>query len=149
MNMSVHSSVTTPLTIWLENQKTLKVLFLQTFIAVLTLPSEVVSVVQRKTNATYNLANVWDSVGKIQKIQLNVTIEYLFMFQNAHCVFASRHKYIFWRGIADIWLISYNEHLLKTLDENIDIQPVFDPYSCIMYVRRYKKAERDFANFWR
>lgn len=129
---------------------------MQTFVAVPTPSPEGVSPVQHKKNATNILAKVWDSIQKDQNT--NTTIQDLLrqqsltqeMYQDAHSTLASRNTVVFKRGIPDIWVNPYNEHLLKAWNGNIDIQPVLDPYSCIMYIVSYiSKAERELGDVLR
>lgn len=44
---------------------------------------------------------------------------------------------IFRRDPTECWINPYNKTLLDAWDANMDIQPVLDAYSCIMYVVSY------------
>ena len=49
-----------------------------------------------------------------------------------------------------MWINSYNKHVIKAWQANMDLQYIIDPYSCIMYVTSYMmKSERDMSELLR
>ena len=51
------------------------------------------------------------------------------------------------RGPNDTWTNNYNRPLLKAWNANINIQFVFDAYSCVMYIVSYiSKAEHEMSD---
>jgi hypothetical protein len=71
--------------------------------------------------------------------KLNITETQYMHFYN---ILTQRPVIIYKRDPANAWVNPYNETLLLAWDGNIDIQPVLDAYSCIMYVISYiSKAE--------
>ena len=68
-------------------------------------------------------------------------------YTECHHVTTGRNMVIFKRHPNDAWVNPYNETLLTAWDGNIDIQPILDPYSCIMYVISYiTKAEHELGD---
>jgi hypothetical protein len=68
-------------------------------------------------------------------------------YEVALCTLAKRNTVVFKRDIHGCWVNPYNEHLLQAWNGNMDIQPVLDPYSCIMYIVSYiSKAERELGD---
>ena len=68
-------------------------------------------------------------------------------YAKAHCVLANRNKFIFKREPAETWVNPYNKILLEACNGNMDIQPVLDAYSCIMYIVSYiSKTEREIGD---
>jgi hypothetical protein len=59
---------------------------------------------------------------------------------------SSSRTLILKRKISDININNYNRTILTTWKANMDVQPILDPYACIMYVVSYiTKDERDMS----
>ncbi|MEW8548761.1 MAG: hypothetical protein AB2693_35120, partial [Candidatus Thiodiazotropha sp.] len=125
----------------------------ETFIAKPTSAPEDTCPVLYKKNATNLLTTVWDAISSQENSdrtaeeilqQLQITQQ---QYQEAHCALASRNTVILKRSPSDLWVNPYNEHLLKAWNGNMDIQPVLDPQSCLMYMIKYiSKAERELGD---
>ena len=64
-------------------------------------------------------------------------------FQDLYSKASSRETIVLKRTANECWVNSYNEKLLIAWNGKIDFQPVFDAYSCIMYIFTYiSKSER-------
>ena len=71
----------------------------------------------------------------------------MYMYEVAHCALAKRNHVIFKRNPSDAWVNPHNEYLLQAWNGNMDIQPVLDAYSCIMYIVSYiSKQEREMGD---
>lgn len=100
----------------------------RTFIAQPTSLSETDQPALRKKQTTALLTSVHDFTDNIDSNDLNSF---------------KRNAVIFQRDVNDQWINPFNEHLLRAWNGNMDIQPVLDPYSCILYIVSYiSKAER-------
>ncbi|KAK6168643.1 hypothetical protein SNE40_019835 [Patella caerulea] len=66
------------------------------------------------------------------------------LFQKACEVLSKKNNVILKRNPKDVWINPYNPNLLRAWDANMDIQYVFDAYSCIVYIVSYiSKSERE------
>lgn len=129
----------------------------RTFIAQPTSLSDSDQPALRKKQATALLTSVHDITDNIDTHGLNSFNEILHSlhitqedYEKAHSILAKRNTVIFQRDVNDQWVNPYNEHLLRAWNGNMDIQPVLDPYSCIMYIVSYiSKAEREMGDLLR
>lgn len=129
----------------------------RTFVAVPTPPPDNVPAAVYKKGASDVLTAIWDVLENKEQHQLNraeeifsafnLTQEY---YETLHSALASRNTVIFKWDIVDQWVNPYNKFLLKAWNGNMDIQPVLDAYSCIMYIVSYiLKAERELGDLLR
>ena len=128
----------------------------ETFIATPASPPEDICPILFKKNATNLLTSVWDAMSSpdctyksVEEVfeQLNVTHE---QYEKAHCALAQRNTIIFKRTVPDVWVNPYNKHILEAWNGNMDIQPVLDAESCLMYMVKYiLKAERELGDVLR
>ena len=125
----------------------------ETFIATPTSAPDNICPILYKKSATNLLTSVWDVMNISEN--LNRTVEEIFqqsqttqrLYEDAHCALALRNTVIFKRSPSDLWINPYNEHLLEAWNGNMDIQPVLDPESCLMYMVKYiSKAERELGD---
>ena len=101
---------------------------------------KILKVVKEAINADKNTGKSTSEIFNI----LGITQE---TYAKAHCALANRNKFIFKREPAETWVNPYNKILLEAWDGNMDIQPVLDAYSCIMYIVSYiSKAEREMGD---
>ena len=62
----------------------------------------------------------------------------------------NRQTIYFKRRIEEQWINSYNPHLIRAWNGNMDIKYVMDPYSCVMYIVSYiSKSEREMGDLLR
>ena len=124
---------------------------MRTFIAEKSLPPDDVLVKLYHEQARKILTAVWDEIDKVDSNEIT-TLEEMFTkvgisqetYEKAHCALTKRNTVIYKRTVEDCWVNPYNIHLLKAWNGNIDIQPVLDPDSCIMYIVGYiTKFERE------
>ena len=109
-----------------------------------------------KENASNKLKALWDILDKdeaakwttddlLQKLELSETD-----YQQCHCDLANRKSIVYKREPKDIWINPYIKTLLLAWNANMDIQPVIDAYSCIMYIVSYiSKSEREMGDLLR
>ena len=129
----------------------------RTFVAVPTSPPDNVPAAVYKKEASDVLAAVWNVLENKDQYQVNSTEEIFSVlklnqeyYETVHSALASRNTVIFKRDIEDQWVNPYNKFLLKAWNGNMDIQPVLDAYSCIMYIVSYiSKAERELGDLLR
>ena len=101
---------------------------------------KILSIIRDEIDSNENEEVTFDDI----LIKLDITQE---MYEVAHCALAKRNHVIFKRNPSDAWVNPYNEHLLQAWNGNMDIQPVLDAYSCIMYIVSYiSKQEREMGD---
>ncbi|XP_053406580.1 uncharacterized protein LOC128559306 [Mercenaria mercenaria] len=131
---------------------------LNTFIAVPTDAPDNIPLGTYKKAATNTLSAVWDMINSSQEEDTQVTVSAIFeavnitpdQYRAAHCALATKNTVVFKRNITECWVNPYNSHLLRAWNGNMDIQPVLDVYSCIMYIVSYiSKAERELGDLLR
>ena len=125
-----------------------------TFIAQPRSPPENVPIYVFKSMAQRVMKHVWDEFETLEENdtvtasdllrQSGVTSEQL---QTSLSILAKRNKVYYKRDCNECWVNPYNRTLIKAWDGNMDIQPVLDTYSCIMYIVSYiSKAERELGD---
>ena len=126
----------------------------RTFIAVPKTPEPNVSLKVYREKA-YELLNiVWHVAEKAEELGFATAQEVLDKvcisqenYEEAHCAITKRNTVVFNRDLSDCWVNPYNEALLLSWNGNMDIQPVLDAYSCIMYIMSYiTKAEHELGD---
>ncbi|WAR14429.1 PIF1-like protein [Mya arenaria] len=129
-----------------------------TFIAVPKDAPESVPPATYKKAAIDTLSAVYDMINTSQEEDTETTVSDIFeslnitqdMYQAAHCAIAKKNTVIYKRNIPECWINPYNSDLLRAWNGNMDIQPVLDAYSCIMYIVSYiSKAERELGDLLR
>ena len=71
-------------------------------------------------------------------------------YNNVHSIITKRKCMIYQRNVDALWINPYNKTLLLAWNANMDIQPVLDVYSCVMYIVSYiSKAERQMGDLLR
>ena len=101
---------------------------------------KILSIIRDEINSNENEEVTFDDI----LIKSDITHE---MYEVAHCALANMNHVIFKRNPYDAWVNPYNEHLLQAWNGNMDIQPVLDAYSCIMYIVSYiSKQEREMGD---
>ncbi|XP_062571478.1 uncharacterized protein LOC134233522 [Saccostrea cucullata] len=103
-----------------------------------------------KSQAKDILLRVWDEV--LDDMNGCKTTEEIFsniqlsqdVYEEAHRVLSAKSTTILKRNPDEMWTNQYNACLLKCWDANMDIQYIFDPFSCIVYIISYiSKSERE------
>lgn len=131
---------------------------LNTFIAIPSEGPENISPAAFKKAALNTLSSVWNMIKTYQEQDTNMTVSDLFAklditpddYVAAHCALAQKNTVIYKRNMPECWINPYNSHLLRAWNGNMDIQPVLDAYSCIMYIVSYiSKAERELGDLLR
>ena len=108
---------------------------------------------QEKDEANQKLKKLWDildhptdtpeSFDQILNI-LGITFQ---EYMDCHNILSQRNTVVYKRHPDDAWINPYNSVLLQSWDANIDIQPVLDARSCIMYIVSYiSKTERELGD---
>jgi len=126
-----------------------------TFVAIPTPPPENTPLATYKKAAADTLAVVWEAVNTSEEGEavtdvfnrLHIDQQH---YEAAHCALARKNTVIYKRNIAECWVNPYNKDLLRAWNGNMDIQPVLDVYSCIMYIVSFiSKAERKHGDLLR
>jgi len=119
-----------------------------TFVAIPTPPPENTPLATYKKAAADTLAVVWEAVNTSEEGEavtdvfnrLHIDQHH---YEAAQCALARKYTVIYKRNITECWVNPYNKDLLRAWNGNMDIQPVLDVYSCIMYIVSFiSKAER-------
>ena len=85
--------------------------------------------------------------GDFESFEKNLNIA---QHQTLHSIITKHLCIIYKRNIDDLWINPYNKTLLLTWNANMDIQPVLDVYSCIMYIVSYiSKGEKEMGDLLR
>ena len=124
---------------------------MRTFIAEKADPPDDVPIEVYQKQAKDVLTSVWNEIQKDNSDDITALSEIFAKvgisqeaYEKAHCALTKRNVVIYKRSVEGCWINPYNIHLLEAWDGNMDIQPVLDPESCIMYIVGYiTKSERE------
>ncbi|XP_078579125.1 uncharacterized protein LOC144863641 isoform X1 [Branchiostoma floridae x Branchiostoma japonicum] len=106
---------------------------------------------ERKKQAESDLKKFWDVLDKNKEPEKCSTDDVLkeanlttAQLCDALNLMATRKQVFLRRDPKDMWVNNFNPHLLRAWNGNMDIQYIFDAYSCVKYIVSYiSKAERE------